>query len=307
MNQILSVEMPNGKKRKNKSSIKSIVIVFALILIIFGIGIASTGVYAHYKRKTDNSKNNIKVSSSTKPIITIERTDANSINIVVTHDKEITMLKYTINEEEKQIKGDGKNKIQIEEKLPSGNSTIKVTAQDVNGISASYESKFEAEDKPEITLKQVENKIQVNVESKTNIATVSYYWDEDEQNATTENINDIKAEKIIDVLEGTHTLCVKAIDENGTESIKKQKLIGDTKPKLEIGTDGNAFIILAEDDEELSKIEIKFNSNEPIIEEINNKEYHKEIELTNGVNKLTVKVYNKNGLSETSKVKYTKE
>ena len=75
MNQILSVD-PNNKK-SNKSSIHSILLVFSIILLIFGICLASTGVYSYYKNMSNNSNNNdIAVSSTTKPVISIERTDA---------------------------------------------------------------------------------------------------------------------------------------------------------------------------------------------------------------------------------------
>ena len=57
----------------------------------------------------------------------------------------------------------------------------------------------------------------------------------------------------------------------------------------------------------LTKVEITFNSGEKKTEEISGKEYSNSIELQSGINTLIVTVYNANGLSETSKVKYTKE
>ena len=42
MNQILSVEMPKNGRPKKKSSVRSILTVFSVILIIFGIGMASS-------------------------------------------------------------------------------------------------------------------------------------------------------------------------------------------------------------------------------------------------------------------------
>ena len=44
-----------------------------------------------------------------------------------------------------------------------------------------------------------------------------------------------------------------------------------------------------------------------IAREINEKEYSTTVDLENGENRLTVTVYNKNGLSEVSRVKFTKE
>ena len=71
MTQILSVE--NTKNKKKKSSIHSILIVFSVILIIFGIGLTSTGAYSYYRNLSSNMEESIVTSGSTKPVITTER------------------------------------------------------------------------------------------------------------------------------------------------------------------------------------------------------------------------------------------
>ena len=306
MNQILSVER-NGKN-KNISSIKSILIVFSVILIIYGLGMTSSGIYSYYKNATSGSKNNVILTNGTKPVITIERESASTINIVVTHDKEIESITYTINDEDPvEVAGNGKKEIKESVELPVGKSTIKINAKDINGISASYESENDVEEKPTITLEQQDGKIKAVVESKINIDYIMYYWDEDEQNAKQAEINDLKTEQLIDVLEGTHTLNITAVDINGAKTTKTQKIIGDNKPTLDVKTNGKIFRIKAADDEELTKIEITLNSNETITEDINDKTYTKDIELENGENRLIITVYNKNGLSAVARVKSIKE
>lgn len=309
MNQILSVESPqNRKKRSNRSSTHSILIVFAVILIIFGIGLTSTGAYSYYRSLSNNLNESIVSPTSTKPVITIERESASTINIVVTHDKAISNVTYKINDEKPiQIDGADKTEVQEEVELPIGESTITINAKDINGISSSYESSFKVEQKPIITLEQVDGKIQATTESKINIDYIRFYWDDDEVNGKQVTINDIKNVTLIDVIEGTHTLNIIAVDVEGNRTTKTQKVIGDNKPELTVTTNGEVFIINATDDEELTKVEITLNSNETKTEEINNKEYSTTVDLVNGENKLTVTVYNKNGLSETSRVKYTKE
>lgn len=308
MNQILSVERPQNNRNKRKSSIHSIITVFAVILMIFGIGLTSTGAYSYYKSLSRNSNNNIVSEASTKPIISIERENASTINIVVTHDKEIANVTYTLNNEEPiQINGNNQTQIQQKVELPVGSSSIVITAQDINGISSSYNSSFEVEQKPVITLEQVDGKIQATTESNINIDYVMYYWDEDQANAQKSTINDVKNVTLIDVLAGTHTLTIVAVDIEGNETTKTQKVIGDNKPELNITTDGEVFQISAKDDEELVKMEITLNTNETETIEISGTEYFTTVNLENGENKLTVVIYNKNGLSETMRVKYTKE
>ena len=144
-------------------------------------------------------------------------------------------------------------------------------------------------------------------EAKNNIDYVMYYWDEDEANAKKGTLNKPQIETLIDVLKGNHTLNVIAVDVNGNQTKKSQKIIGDNKPNLDIKTNGKVFRIIVSDDEEVARIEYTLNSNEKQTEEVSQKEYTKDLELINGKNTLTVTVYNKNGLSSTSTVEYVKE
>lgn len=307
MNQILSVE--NNKKKKQKSGIHSILVVFSIILIIFGIGLTSTGAYSYYRNLSSSLEDNVATSGKTKPVITIERVNASTINIDVTHDKGITNVTYKINEN-KEITIDGENKMEVKQEveLPVGESTISITAEDIDGITSSYKSTNTVENKPTIKLEQDGGRIKATVESKNaNIDYIAYYWDEDEANAKQEVVNDVQKEIYIDVLEGTHTLNIIVADETGAQTKKAQKIIGDNKPKIEVKTNGKVFRVIATDDEEVTKIETTLNSNETETEEVNQKEYTKDITLENGTNQLKVTVYNKNGLTETTTVEYVKE
>ncbi len=306
MNQILSEESPvNRRKKGKKASVHSILVTFAIFLLIFGIGLTSTGAYSYYKILSKDPIAGMVSSSATKPEITIERVNANTINIAVTSDKGISKVTYTINNEE-PIEIDGNDELEVTKKvnLPSGTVNLNIVAEDINGVKASRESSYEIEAGPTITLKQVESKIQVTTESEINIDTVKYYWDDNEIDATEFTINDVKNVTQVDAIEGVHTLIVIATDVEGNETTKTQKIIGDTKPTLDVTTDGENFYIEAKDDEGLSKIQYKLNSGELITEQIDGKEYSKTIKLENGVNKLVVRVYNKNQIEEVKKVRY---
>ena len=185
MNQILSVESPEQRKSKSvKTPLHSILVVFSIFLIIFGIGITSTGAYGYYKNLANNSNGNMPKTSSTKPVITIERENASKINIVVTHDKEISTLTYSINDEQPvEIDANNQNEFQYEITLPAGVSNINIIAEDINGITSSRQSTYEVDAGPTIQLSQVENKIQITTESEENIDYIKYYWDNDEDNA----------------------------------------------------------------------------------------------------------------------------
>lgn len=313
MNQILSVEIEK-KKKKSKASIKSILIVFAIFLLIFGIGITSTGAYSYYKNISNKENENIVLVNSEPPLITTDRLNANTIKIVVSHDKEIESVWYTLNnEEEAEISTNRKLNVEKTIKLKAGKNTLKVIATDINGKQDVYEGNFDVEETeinegPTVTLTPESGKVKAVTESETNIDKILYYWDDDEANAKTFTINDKKNETLIDVtLEGTHILTIKAIDVEGKQTIKQQKVMGVNKPKLEVTTDGQSFFIKAEDETGLSKIEITLNNNPTITEDLSGNAYTKNINLENGENKLTVKVYNSNGIEQINRVKYTKE
>lgn len=310
MNQILSVETPKKNKNSKKASTHSVVVVFAIILLLLGIGITSTGAVLYYKNISNKNESEIPNVSTTKPKITIEVESASLINIVASHDKEISNITYKINDED-PVKVDGKGEKQLEKEveLPVGETVVEVTATDINGISSSYETHFDVAQKPTIKLEPAESKVKATIESTINIDYVEYYWDEDEENGEKFTINDVKNSTLIDILEGEHTLHVKAVDIEGNEAEISQKVMGvnESKPEIDITTDGEKFYIKATDEKQLTKIEIKLNSKEKVTKDISGSEYEEAIDLEDGANKLKVKVYNNSGLSETSKVKYTKE
>ena len=307
MNQILSEESPKNRKKNKKTNIYSILVIFSFFLIIFGIGLTSTGAYSYYKSLNKNPIERM-VSDSSKPNISIEIESANKKYIVVQHDKEISKVTYRINDEEPvEIDTNGETEVRELVILPAGSVKLTVIAEDVNGVKASRESLYEIEDGPTIILEQNETKIQATTTSNINIATIKYYWDDDEANVKEFTINDVKNVTQIDAKEGNHTLVVIATDIEGNETTKTQKVIADIKPTLNVTTDGEKFLIEARDDEGLTKIQYKLNSGEVITENIEGTENTKTIKLLNGENKLLVRVYNKNSIAETAKVKFVKE
>lgn len=144
MNQILSVEPSKKKGTSKKASIHSIVLVFAIFLLIFGIGLTSTGAYSYYKNVASNNDKKTVSSNGTKPKITIERESSNAIKIVATHDKEISNIKYKLNDgEEVVVEGNGENELQKELELQTGSNKISIIATDTLGTTSSYETTFE--------------------------------------------------------------------------------------------------------------------------------------------------------------------
>ena len=303
MNQILAVEIEKKKEHK-KTSIKSIVVVFCIILIIFGISITSTGGYNLY---TGLKEKGLAQYEASELSITMDRVSANVSKIVVTNEIGISKVSYKINNnDEIQIDGNKQTRVQKEIELEAGKSTITISAEDIKGRKKTEEFSVEVEEGPKISLEQQENQIQITVESSKIVDTVKYYWDKDESDGKEFTINAEKNVTNVEYKGGTHTLNVIAKDKEGHETKRSQDLIVYIKPSIEITTDGQNFFVKVVCEEGLSKIEITLNSNDTIVEQTTETEYSKTIPVENGENKLKVKAYNKSNFSEVKGVKFTK-
>lgn len=302
MNQILSVDnrWKKEKKRSNKSQsdIQGIVKFFAMTILIFGLCMIGTGSYSMYK---DSNKKEIN-----KPTIFVENVSETEITLKVSHDKELTKVTYSwtgkgLNEI------DCKGKKSIEEKIaiPSGTNTLTIYASDIDGQEISYQKAYTLESEIEINFEVDGNSIKVIAEGENELSYMTYRWDEEEE--TRIDINDMKIEQNVNIPVGEHTLTVIVVDSNNQTSTKEQKVKGVTKPKLEVTTDGENFIIKASDGQGLEKVEFIINETEKYWI---NLEGRKELEyaypLHDGENRLKVTIYNTNGVTETKKVKFTK-
>ena len=134
MNQILATSnATKAKPKKNRGAgpadIKTVVRVFAIIMLIFGIFMIGTGSYAIYK---DNEAKN---EATTKPVITETlNEDSTAIKLSVTHDKAIDRIEYSWNNGEVQtITGNGRRNIEIDIEIPGGTNILNVKAIDVQG------------------------------------------------------------------------------------------------------------------------------------------------------------------------------
>lgn len=312
MNQILSTSMPRDDKKKlNKNrqpvAIGSILKFFGIVVLIFGTFMIGTGVYAICKNQSEQQEQNL------EPTISIENKTDTTILLKVMHQKNIAKVEYGWNEEEKNIiNGNNGKYLEQEIQLPSGTNTLHVIVQDEDGKEMTYEKQYEIESN--INIEVSGNKIRITYEGNTTISYMTYRWDEQEEN--TIQINDTSIDQEIEAIKGLHTLTVIVVDENNNTDTKVQKINGVSKPKLILDVDGQRehFVIKASDDEKLTKIEFRLNQDdnqeyELNLEEKNLKEleYVLPMELQTGENIIEVTVYNSNGISVESGVRFVKQ
>ena len=136
-----------------------------------------------------------------------------------------------------------------------------------------------------------------------------YNWDDGEEQKIEAGDTDNIYEGVINAPKGQHTLKIEVVDTNNMKAKKTQPVVGDTEPTLNIKpdyVDGQvAFVINAEDDEKITKVEITHNGGTKQVIDVNDKTYHKDLIMTTGeTNTLIVTVTNINGLTKTSRVKF---
>ena len=308
MNQILITgEEINKETKKEKKvvEINKIIIFFAVCITILGICIIFAGIYS--KIKTNQT-----VEANTKPVVQIEKNDSNNtVDIKINHIRGIKEIKYKWNnEEETIINGNNQKDIFEQIELKGGKNTLTVTVVDENNQTVSYQKEYTVGNIPQIKLEAVSNGIKVMINCEDTIQNIKYSWDNENEQKI--DINDTVYEGIINAPKGQHTLYIVATTTEGIEATKSQLVVGDTEPTLNIKADiinGKlSFVVDAEDDEQITKVEIILNEGETQVIDVNDKTYHKEIEMTDGIlNKLMVTVYNVNGLKSTLGASFNNE
>ena len=307
MNQILSVENPKNTRKKigrdgNKASIKSVVIFFCIILIIFGISVTALGIYSL------NNKDEVpSVDSATRNIRIDVIQNATELDVDVTSVNEIAKIEYTWDESEKQeISGEGKNILSLNIKIPGGTKNLKIIATDVNGEVKEYSNQFVGPKEPkniQLAESENENKILVKCEEEQNLSYISYFYDEEEEKKV--EVSGTSGQIEIDVKEGVHVLTLRVGYADGTVGQIFKKLY---VPTIEVGLtqDIQRFTIKITDPRIITKLTANLNGQEVTID-VNKDLFENTLPLQNGENRLILTAYNTEGGKIIKKIRYVKK
>lgn len=305
MNQILATSNPTSKKSKMKrnsgpADIKTVVKVFAVAMLVFGVFMIGTGSYAIYK---DNEANH---SEITKPVITESlNEDSTAVVLTVTHDKTIDRIEYSWNDGEVQtITGNGRRYIEQEIEIPGGTNKLNVRAIDTLGQEISTQREFTAKEIINLTISE-NQKLKITAESETEIAYMTYRWDEEEEQKI--DINSTTVDQEIDIPMGKHNITVILVDVNNETTTKEQTVMGTTKPTINIETDdaGEYYLITITDETALERVELNIRGEEKTITVEGGKtELKYKLQLNEGdENRLEITAYNVDGIaSDTRRV-----
>ena len=303
MNQILSVEMPKKKvgKTENKASIKTVVIFFSIVLLVFGISVIALGFYS-----LSNKKEVVSVDNTPQKIRIDAIQNATEIEIEVQSENEIASVEYGWDDEEKQVvSGDGKNALSINIRIPGGNKTLYVKVTDVNEEIKEYSNQYVGPKEPnkiQLAESEKENKILVTCEEEQNLSYISYFYDDEEEKKI--DVSGTSGQIEIDVREGEHVLTVRVGYADGTVAQIFKKLY---VPNVEVKVtqDLQRFTILITDPRKITKLTANFNGQE-ITLDVNNEVFNNTLPLQNGENRLILTVYNTDGGKIIKKIRYVK-
>ncbi len=262
MNQILQVEMKKNKKQK--TSIKKVIMFLAICLILFGIILLAIGISSSLYTKNKENDNNNNVVVASKPNIEVQKAD-NELIVKFSHDKAISEITYSWNEEEATvIDTDNELSYSISLDIPRGTNTVHITALDINGEISTYDEEYTVEiqsQKPVISLSVTnENKIKVQVEDANELKEVTYTWNNGDSttiqpNTTNKNIVEVE----IDIPYGQNTLKVTATDVQNESATKELDVKGINKPKVTVERQGDSLLIIATDDNLMEVVNYTLN------------------------------------------------
>ena len=312
MNQILYTDDKKNKRRsgnKGPLEINTVLIVFAISCILFGIILAGKAIY----NMIENNQND----NSNVPLVKVTQ-DSDKLLLEIKHDKIIDKIIYNWNSEQDiTLYGRGRTEIEEEIMLPVWINSLNLKVIDIDGKNIIYTKDYELKDgdvtKPQIELLLDGSKLKIVAKDETALDYIEYYWNNEDATTSKAREDSIKIiEEKIDILKGENTLTVVAVDIAGNESIKEQTYKGAKKPLIEITREGDQAKVVVSDEEGISKIDYTLNGkefstdskNEGKVLNVKNAEFR--LNLIDGTNNISVTVYNLSELKTQQSMEITK-
>lgn len=261
MNQILSMDggmgTPNGgngnnyyKERKEKGPLetRTTVLIFAIVLIVFGLAMAITGVV------------NLAMVDRNAPIEEWPKFEAeqleNNLIVIVSHDKVIDRVVYRWNSEtEKEIPGTGERNMQVQLNVPVGDNILYLKSIDVNGKESVYQKSFTGIEVGDPTLPEIELTLigtKLNIVARTTTDTplvyLTYQWNSDQETRIDASSDYDRAmlQTQTAIPKGQNTIKITAVKENGVSDTITRTFVGALKPTITVNQqDGKLNITIS--------------------------------------------------------------
>lgn len=310
MNQILVTQNDNKKEKKVRNTmnttnqttdISKILKVFAILILVFGLALSGSGVYAVIQNIED------KKNSVVPEVDTIQR-NGNVVTVLIKCNTGIRTISYSWNDSPERVI-QGKNQIELEQDItvPSGNNELYISVIDSKGKQSKFVKKFEqaTEDitEPVIEFEVVNTDIKIIVTDDTALDYIIYkYGDEQEVKVNAEQEGQTTIEATVPVYQGQNKLIVEAFDKAQNVATKEQDIKGAKRPTIEVSVDknDNSYIIIkASDEEGLRMVSYYINGQEYKTDpntSLNSKTFEWRQKVEPGENNIIIHAYNINEL-----------
>lgn len=267
MNQILDYT-PNKGPGKSSSGSDKVVRVFAILLVVFAIGLLASGIYSLVK---NNSTETSQESSVTYADISVVQ-DGEQITISVTHDKVIEKMVYSWNTSaERSVSGGNSTSLEKVLDLPAGTNTLHINVVDIDGVETSYEEEFTSESgtdilNPVISVEVIDGdelkQLKITATDETAIDFITYRWnDEDETKVEADEEDPTTIEIVIDILRGTNDITIVAVDSSNNTTTETKSFTALTQPEIlvTLSADGSYLDITATHENGIAKVYYTLN------------------------------------------------
>lgn len=283
MNQILSMNQNNPNFGNNYNNMnnwnngnngkldnKVVKRIFGILLIIFGLVMVIVGGMG-----TINALSAPKGPAINYPIVTPTQSENNILTLEIENNVAIDTIIYAWNDGRKsEISGEGNLKITRDIPIPEGENTLYLTIIDVNGKTTEMSKVFFAEkldDKTPPDLDVVVNGSKINITAKsvseTKLSYLTYRWNNDEEIRIEATGDQKSIETTIDVLNGTNTLTIEAVNEKGITKTQENEYIGVKKPVIEVKKDdtGEYLLVKITHEQAVKSAEITLNGKNVVL------------------------------------------
>lgn len=317
MNQILSMQqsqmsgqkLPKQKKPKkekqinygrpsDKANIVSIVRVFCVLIILFGLVLVGDATYGIMNSRP-KLRDNVNITANAI---------GSNVTINAVGSMPIQSLTYRWNQgEETVVQGNGTVELEAVVQIPTGNNILNMSVIDYYGNKSEFQKQYinEQDDssKPTIEISVSGNMLNITATDETEMSYLTYSWNNG--TPTRVDMDTTLTDKTVlrtsvEVQKGENTLSIVAVDIDGNTNTRTEKIKGANKPTFTVTADGTNLVIKAQDEDGISKVEITVDgiTSDTGDEPLNLKELTATQAITPGEHTVTITVTNINGLSE---------
>lgn len=231
MNQILYTIQNNNEKNR----MKSIMLFFAITIIIFGLIMVSMGGYRMATAKIEKEE---AIEAATVPKVKLYE-ENNKLKISIEHIREIKDIIYSWNNgEDIQLSVFSENfngSLEEEIDIPGGTNTVNVKVIDVKGKMSTASGEFTYKG-TYMDLSVIDNKsLKIIVTDMVGLQGVTYQWNSGEvKTAYPQEENQQVVEIVSDIPNGLNTIKVRAVNRANAVENKEMQVKGVTKPTMKI-------------------------------------------------------------------------